>query len=177
MADHPSRIASSPEDEERARVVELRGYGILDTANEPIFDQLVRDAADSCEAPIALISLIDEHRQWFKARLGLEPQETPRAISFCTHAISGSEVFEIADATADDRFTSNPLVTGDPNIRFYAGAPLKTPSGRRIGTLCVIDNKPRSRLSQQARGELEALAERTMEAFEARAAGLRLEKS
>ena len=174
MPQSPKLVQKPDNAEEKARCAELRGYGILDTDNEPEFDSLVRDAATSCGTPIALISLIDENRQWFKARIGLDARETPRTISFCTHAIVGSDVFEIADATADERFANNPLVTGDTNIRFYAGAPLKTSTGRRIGTLCVIDNKPRARLSEEARRKLEALAAKAMDAFERRSASLRV---
>lgn len=155
-------------DDEGARVSALKGYGVLDTPNEPQFDSIVRDAAKRLDAPIALISLIDENRQWFKAKVGLDASETPRSISFCTHAIRGPEVFIVEDATKDDRFSGNPLVMGDPSIRFYAGAPLTTEAGQRIGTLCVIDNKPREGLTDTQRSELESLARRTVEAFELR---------
>ena len=153
---------------EAQRISALKGYGVLDTPNEPQFDAIVRDAAKRLGAPIALISLIDENRQWFKAKVGLEPLETPRNISFCTHAIRGPDVFVVNDATKDDRFSSNPLVTGNPNICFYAGAPLKTEAGQRIGTLCIIDNKPRGALTDNQRSELESLARRTVAAFELR---------
>ena len=156
---------------EGQRLSELKGYGVLDTPNESQFDAIVRDAAEALGSSIALISLIDEERQWFKAKVGLEADETPRSISFCTHAIRGPEVMVINDATQDARFADNPLVTGDPSIRFYAGAPLKTQSGKRIGTLCVIDSKARTGdLSEEDRGSLEKLAHRTMAAFEARKA-------
>lgn len=163
----PARYASDTAGEEE-RVAALRGYGILDTPNEPAFDAIVSEAAKLFEAPIALISLIDTDRQWFKAKVGLEGLETPRTISFCTHAIRGPEVFVVEDAELDTRFSENPMVTGDPNVRFYAGAPLKTPTGKRIGTLCVLDNKSRGAWSDQEKAMLEALAERTMTAFEAR---------
>jgi GAF domain-containing protein len=154
--------------EEATRVAELKGYGVLDTPNEAEFDAIVREAAAALGVPIALISLIDENRQWFKARVGLEPQETPRSISFCTHAIRGPDVFVVPDAQADPRFAENPLVTGDPNIRFYAGAPLRTSTGRRIGTLCVIDSTARPQLSDADTARLALLAEKTMEAMERR---------
>lgn len=154
--------------DEPARLAELKGYGVLDTPNEAEFDAIVREAAAALGVPIALISLIDENRQWFKARVGLEPQETPRSISFCTHAIRGPDVFVVNDATADTRFSKNPLVTGDPNIRFYAGAPLRTASGRRIGTLCVIDRLARPQLTEQDIARLTLLAEKTMQALERR---------
>jgi len=160
--------AAMNKSEEAKRLGELHGYGVLDSPNETEFDSIVREAARELGAPIALISLIDENRQWFKAKVGLEPSETPRSISFCTHAIQGSEVFEISDAREDSRFADNPLVTGDPNIRFYAGAPLRTSSGRRIGTLCVIDNRTRPRLSPEQTAILTELADKTMEALERR---------
>jgi len=157
---------SSPED--RSRVSELKSYGVLDTPNEAEFDKIVLEAARILGTPIALISLIDENRQWFKAKVGLEPAETPRLISFCTHAIRGSDVFVVQDTTKDERFADNPLVTGDPGIRFYAGAPLKTSTGKRIGTLCVIDKKARVALTDRQKAELQVLAERTMQELETR---------
>lgn len=153
---------------ERARIGELKGYGLLDTPNEPIFDDFVKQAARTFGVPIALISLIDEDRQWFKARHGLAPPETPRTISFCTHAIQGPEVMVVNDARKDERFEDNPMVMGDPNIRFYAGAPLKTPTGRRIGTLCVIDRSARADFPEAARQRLEEMAREVMEAVETR---------
>ena len=155
--------------DEHERQKALTGYGVLDTPNELQFDAIVKDAALILGTPIALISLVDEHRQWFKAKIGLEPAQTPRSISFCTHAIHGSEVMVVQDATMDDRFAANPLVTGDLGIRFYAGAPLKTDDGKRIGTLCVIDTQPHPQgLSEQDRAALESLARRTMHALELR---------
>ena len=155
-------------DTERAGVTALSGYGILDTPNEPEFDAIVREAAQTFQTPIALISLLDENRQWFKAKIGLEPSETPRSISFCTHAIRGHGVFSVPDATQDDRFAANPLVTGDPSIRYYAGAPLKTSSGIRMGTLCVIDTRPGRVLTADEEAKLESLAARVVEAMERR---------
>lgn len=155
--------------DEQRQASALRGYGILDSPNEPEFDRIVIEAAALAHTPIALISLLDEHRQWFKARVGLTASETPLAISFCTHAIRGEgEVFEVVDVAADARFRDNPLVTGRPNIRFYAGAPLKSPSGERIGTLCVIDDKPRAGLSPVQKHALSQLARRTVATMEAR---------
>lgn len=104
---------------------------------------MVRFAADEFECPIALVSLIDENRQWFKARVGLDVCETGRDISFCGHAVVGDSIFVIENASADERFADNPLVTGAPFIRFYAGAPLAAADGHRVGTLCLIDTKPR----------------------------------
>lgn len=163
---------SAPQASEYPRhMAELKGYGILDTADEPPFDEIVKKAANAFKTSIALVSLIDEDRQWFKARYGLLARETPRTISFCTHAIEGSDVFVVTDATQDERFASNPLVTGEPNIRFYAGAPLRTPSGQRIGTLCVIDTSPREDFSQAGRRILQRLAGEVMEAVEERKNG------
>lgn len=153
---------------EPARVAALKSYGILDTPNEVEFDRIVRRAAQILHTPIALISLVDEEHQWFKARIGLEPEETPKAISFCTHAIRGSDVFVVEDATRDVRFATSPLVTGAPNIRFYAGAPLRMASGVRIGTICVIDSEPRAALNEKQRAELRALADHTVALVEAR---------
>ena len=159
--------------DEADRLKSLHGYGLLDTPNEPEFDAIVREAARDMGAPVALISLVDEHRQWFKAKVGLAPHEMPRSISFCTHAIRGPDVMVVEDATADDRFATNPLVTGDPNIRFYAGAPLKTADGKRIGTLCVIDTAARRTPTDADKARLEALAARTVAAFERRSQRLK----
>ncbi|AOP35046.1 hybrid sensor histidine kinase/response regulator [Leptospira tipperaryensis] len=134
------QLTPVPEDEE-ARIKALQSYQILDTVPEEKFDSLARLAAYICNSSIALISLIDTNRQWFKAKVGLEDGQTPRNISFCQYAILHDELFEVEDALDDDRFRNNPLVLGPPFIRFYAGAPLKSPEGFNIGTLCVIDSK------------------------------------
>ena len=151
--------------EEQQRLGTLQGYGIMDSPNEPEFDAIVQATKHALRAPIVLVSLVDEHRQWFKARVGLDVAETPRCISFCTHALSGPSVLVIPDARLDERFSSNPLVTGEPHIRFYAGAPLTAPNGRRIGTLCVIDTVPRAGLTHWQEQQLVELAARTIDAM------------
>jgi GAF domain-containing protein len=153
---------------EATRLATLQGYGVLDTPNEPAFDAIVRKARTALQVPIVLVSLLDENRQWFKARLGLDVTETPRCISFCTHALFRSDMLIIPDARQDERFADNPLVTGPPHIRFYAGAPLKAPNGSRIGTLCAIDTRPRSGLTDSQIATMEGLAAETIEAMEQR---------
>ena len=128
---------------EKRRLKVLWQYDVLDTVPEELFDDLTELAARICEAPIALISLVDEKRQWFKSKVGTDVKETSRDISFCAHAIQQSDLFIVPDATQDKRFANNPLVTSDPKIRFYAGAPLITTDGYALGTLCVIDKVPR----------------------------------
>ncbi len=135
---------------EKKRLKVLWQYEVLDTVPEEVFDDLTDLAAKICEAPIALISLVDEDRQWFKAKVGTTVSETARDFSFCAYAITQSDLFIVPDATRDPRFAQNPLVTSEPKIRFYAGAPLITPDGHALGTLCVIDQVPRQlRLEQK----------------------------
>ncbi len=136
-----------PADEFR-RLESLRSLKLLDTAPEERFDRVTRLAQRVFGVPIALVSLVDADRQWFKSRQGLEATETPRDISFCGHAIVGDRILVVNDAAGDERFCDNPLVCGDPNIRFYAGYPLNAPDGAKIGTLCLIDSKPRE-MSQE----------------------------
>lgn len=142
---------SSPEpDDEESRLRRLKEYAVLDTAAEQVYDDITRLAAFVCQAPISLISLIDETRQWFKSRVGLEAEQTPREYAFCGHAIlRPAEVMVVSDAKQDQRFAANPLVTGDPHIRFYAGVPLVAPTGEALGTLCVIDRAPRALTREQ----------------------------
>ncbi len=129
---------------EATRMDTLRGLNILDTSPEERFDRLARLARRLFGVPIALVSLVDENRQWFKSCQGLNASETPRDISFCGHAILGDDIFVIPDARQDERFHDNPLVTGEPYIRFYAGCPLNVPNGGNLGTLCIIDREPRA---------------------------------
>lgn len=128
---------------ESDRLQALYELDILDTAPEERFDRITRLASRIVDAPIVLISLVDEDRQWFKSRVGLDAEQTEREYAFCTHAIMESAVFVVPDATSDERFRDNPLVTGQPSIRFYAGAPLALEDGVQIGTICAIDTKPR----------------------------------
>jgi len=129
--------------DEKSRLETLRSLNILDTPAEERFDRLTRMAKRQLGVPIALVSLVDENRQWFKSCVGLSTSETSREISFCGHAILGNGPFIIPDAQKDERFADNPLVVGEPKIRFYAGCPLKAPNGHILGTLCVIDRQPR----------------------------------
>jgi anti-sigma regulatory factor (Ser/Thr protein kinase) len=154
-------------DDEAGRLKALHRYRILDTDPEQAFDDLTLIAAQICGVPIALISLVDEDRQWFKSKIGLEPQETSRSVSFCAHAIQQQGVFTVPDALDDARFRNNPLVTGEPHIRFYAGAPLTTRDGYALGTLCVIDHVPRA-LSEEQTHALEALQRQVLAQMELR---------
>ncbi len=131
------------------RLKVLWQYDVLDSVPEEVFDDLTDLAAHICEAPIALISLVDEDRQWFKSKVGVSLSETARDISFCAHAIMNEGIMIISDARKDARFQKNPLVTGPQRIRFYAGAPLITPDGHALGTLCVLDKKPRQLRPEQ----------------------------
>ncbi|XCN75428.1 MAG: GAF domain-containing protein [Candidatus Electrothrix aestuarii] len=149
---------------------------MLDTTPEQAFDDITLLASFICETPISLITLLDETRQWFKAKVGLAVSETPREVAFCNHALNQSEMLIIEDARRDERFSGNPLVTGDPNIRFYAGSQLVTPDGYPLGTLCVIDQKPRE-LSPDQLQALEALSRQVISQLELRRASSELQQA
>lgn len=146
---------------ELQRLNALQNYRILDTLSEGDYDRITELASLIFDVPISLVSLIDEDRQWFKSKIGLEVPETPRELAFCQHAILDTCIFEVEDAALDARFKENILVTSEPNIRFYAGCPLIDPNGFALGTLCVIDQKPRILTKSQKRA-LELLAEEVM---------------
>jgi PAS domain S-box-containing protein len=160
--------SASPATDEQRRLRQLQALRVLDTDPEPLFDTLTGLASAICGTPIALVSLIDADRQWFKANVGLPGvQQTPRDVAFCDHAIRQDGLFEVGDATLDARFADNPLVTGGPEVRFYAGVPLVLRSGDRIGTLCVIDRTARQLTAEQA-SQLQQLARSVTEALEMR---------
>ena len=156
-----------PDEEERLRV--LRDYALNSLEDDPELASIARFAAKLCQAPVALVSLVEEERQRFLAAEGLEVRETPRNISFCTHAMLGDELMEVRDTALDPRFAENPLVTGEPHIRFYAGQPLKSEEGLPLGTLCVIDSVPRPHgLNAFQRDGLEVLAQTAMRRLRSR---------
>jgi GAF domain-containing protein len=136
-------VTPRPMKNEAARIAALHNYAILDSEPEQAFDDLVLLASFICKTPIALISLVDEDRQWFKAKVGVSILETKREIAFCATAIQQPDVFVVPDTLADERFRNNPLVVSEPNVRFYAGAPLIDGEGNALGTICVIDRVPR----------------------------------
>ncbi|ERN39771.1 GAF domain protein [Rubidibacter lacunae KORDI 51-2] len=152
-------------DREAARIEALKQYSILDTPPEPEYDDIATLAAFICDVPIALVSFVDIDRQWFKSKVGLNVNETSRNVSFCAHCILGTTMMVVNDALCDERFVNNPLVTDAPSIRFYAGVPLVTPEGHPLGTLCVIDRKPRE-LSELQQKTLEALARQVVKLLE-----------
>lgn len=162
-------MRAQPHPDEELRLAELRRYDILDTPSEPAFDELVQLAAEICETPIALISLVDENRQWFKAKVGIEVDQTERDSSICSHSILEDGLLEIPDTRLDERTSDNPLCLDDPNIRFYAGVPVNSREGIPLGTLCVIDRKPRE-LTDVQRQTLHVLANQVKSQIELRQA-------
>lgn len=161
---------NSKVDDEKARQQALERLQVLDTAEEQAYDDITRLAADMCGTPIALISLTDNHRQWFKSRMGLQARQMPRENSFCSHVINTPHsMLIVKDASTDERFVNHPLVTGDPKIRFYAGAPLLTRDGHMLGALCVVDTIPREIDARQME-ELQFMAQQVLVMLESRAA-------
>jgi hypothetical protein len=158
--------APLPADEE-VRLESLRALAVLDTAPEARFDSITRHASAALEVPVALVSLIDADRQWFKSKVGIGIDETPRDMALCAHAILGDDVLQVPDTLADDRFADNPLVAHDPRVRFYAGAPLTLADGTKAGTLCVIDYRPRV-LDASQLAELRRLADMVTNELESR---------
>lgn len=165
-----------PKNEEN-RLKSLESFSILDTLPEKEYDEITDLAALLCDTPISLITFVDKERQWFKSHKGLDVEQTKREFAFCAHAINNpSQICEVKNALDDERFYDNPLVTGNPNIRFYAGAPLITKNGQALGTLCVIDTKPKQ-LSKQQKNGLKFLANKTMRILELRRSHKDLENS
>lgn len=161
----PDDLPRHPHDAERLKA--LRSYGILDTAAEPAFDDITRIASYVCGTPVSVISFVEQDRQWFKSEVGVGMRETPMDQSICAHALLEQNFLEVNDLTTDKRFDRNPLVHGDPYVRFYAGALLRTPDGLPLGTICVLDTKPRA-LTQEQRDVLTALARQVMSQLELR---------
>lgn len=161
--------------DEAQRLVALCGYAVLDTASEACFDDLAELAAHRCAVPIALISFIDTHRQWFKARVNFEFPEITRDMAFCTHTIQEKALTVVPDTTRDARFLEHPLVVGGPKIRFYAGVPLMTPEGYAIGTLCVIDREPHD-IPEDQQSALRVLSRQVMAQLELRRRTLEVEQ-
>src|ERR1700688_956174 len=159
----PAPITSS----EASRVAALNRYAILDSEPEQSFDDLVSLAAHICKAPMALLSLVDDHRQWFKSKFGVQMEETPRESSICAHAIQQGDLFIVPDTLQDQRFRENPLVVQEPRIRFYAGAPLINEDGFALGTLCVVDREPRQ-LDEDQKFALAALGRLALRQMELR---------
>jgi GAF domain-containing protein len=152
---------------EAARIEALKEYHILDTKPEQAYDDIVILAAHICKAPIAMISLVDEGRQWFKAKFGLSRRQTPRDLAFCAHAILDHKPMVVPDATKDKRFAGTALVEGEPHIRFYTGIPLTNSDGLAMGTLCVIDHRPRTLAAEELMA-LQALSRQVMALLESR---------
>ena len=155
-----------PQPDEDSRIATLKNYAVLDTPADPVMDQLVRDIAATFRVRKAVISFIDEHRQWYKARVGVAVDHVPRAMSFCTHSIATDAVTVVPDARLDPRFCDNPFVTDGDGVRFYAAAPIKTLNRARIGTVCVFDSMPRDGLTSLETLRLSGYAARVAEILE-----------
>jgi GAF domain-containing protein len=160
-------MKAQPPSNEAERLAALKAYHILDTGIEQSYDDITALAAHICEVPIALISLVDEARQWFKSKTGIAAQQTPREIAFCAYTILRNEPFIVRDALKDARFVDNPLVTGEPHVRFYAGFPLVNSEKLALGALCVIDRRPRQ-LSAEQKMVMQALSRQVMALLELR---------
>ena len=153
--------------DEKLRLASLRSYGVLDTPPEALFDHITMLARTLFGVPIAIVSLVDEDRQWFKSRCGdVDQSETPRAMAFCAYTVASKSLFVVQDARRDDRFRNNPLVAGEPGVRFYAGAPLTTPGGHVLGSLCLIDTIPHRTFSDKDAEVLQALAQLVMDGLQ-----------
>jgi len=148
--------AALPENE-KERLEELLSMNIMDSGPEEQFDDIAKLASNLCDAPISLLAFVDETRQYFKAKVGMEEEQTDRKVAFCSHTILSDEMLIVEDATQDERFHDNPLVKGNPNAKFYAGMPLTTSNGMNIGTLCLLDTKPR-KLTEEQKTALRLLA-------------------
>ncbi len=166
--DAKNYIDSPVPDNEEERLEALHSCSLLDSKPEFAFDAIVSKAKETFNVPIVAISLLDHHRQWFKAKIGLDVSETPRDIAFCAHTIMNDNVMCISDATQDERFAENPLVTGDTHIRFYAGAPIIIPEELIIGTLCVIDTKPHDTFTDEKKELLQEMADSVRDLIYAR---------
>jgi GAF domain-containing protein len=162
-------MATSPSSStmEAARVAALDRYAILDSEPEEAFDDIVMLAAQVCRTPMAMLSLLDDHRQWFKSKVGVQVRETPKDASICKYAIQQNELFIVGDTREDARFRESPLVVGEPRIRFYAGEPLINEEGYALGTLCVVDREPRV-LDEEQKGALKSLGRLALRQMELR---------
>ncbi|MFD1143535.1 GAF domain-containing protein [Larkinella insperata] len=170
------KSAPFPSDES-ARLQALESYNLLDSLPETVYEDITRLASEICRTPISLVSLVDKERQWFKAKQGLNVDQTPREQSFCAHAIlDPNEIFIVPDARQDERFQDNPLTTGEPHVVFYAGVPLVNPEGYPLGSLCVIDKRPRT-LTDNQLASLKALAKWVATEFELKKTKEELQKS
>jgi signal transduction histidine kinase len=169
-------IAAAIPENEKERMKALKSFSVLDTFSEKEYDEITLLASIICDTPMSLITLIDEDRQWFKSKVGIDIEETPRELSFCGHAIlNGGKLFTVEDSRLDERFYDNPFVTGPPDVVFYAGAPLVTSDGLSLGTLCVLDSKPKTLTPMQQKA-MEVLSNKIISLFELKKSNLLLEQ-